>query len=109
MPLDSESPGNTPEYVAEVLKKGSNFYTIGTRGYYFAFPLLMWLFGPIPMFLCSLVLVPTLHFLDQAGDLSKSLVKEKVEEDVEEGSPSGNFKGKDEKVIPTNVYHVFAD
>ena len=33
-PVGPESPGLTPEYVAKVLKQGSNFYTIGTRGYY---------------------------------------------------------------------------
>jgi uncharacterized membrane protein len=54
----------SPDYVANVLAKGSDFFTLGTRGFYTAFPLVLWLFGPIPVLLASIALVPLLHFLD---------------------------------------------
>eukprot|EP00897_Mesotaenium_endlicherianum_P007425 jgi/Mesen1/6710/ME000344S05994 len=73
IPIGPNAPGLTPDYVAKVLAHGSNFYTIGTRGYYFAFPLLLWLFGPIPMFIASMLMVPVLYHLDMAGDFSLTL------------------------------------
>ncbi|EFJ24549.1 hypothetical protein SELMODRAFT_228264 [Selaginella moellendorffii] len=66
-PVTSDSK-ITPDYVAAVLARGSNFYTVGTRGYYFAFPLLLWLFGPIPVVVACLLLVPFLYRLDLVTD-----------------------------------------
>lgn len=54
----------SPDYVANVLAKGNNFFTIGTRGFYFAFPLILWLFGPIPVIVSSIALVPAFYYLD---------------------------------------------
>lgn len=59
----------SPDYVANVLAKGNNFFTIGTRGFYIVFPLILWLFGPIPVILCAIALVPVLYYLD-AADLN---------------------------------------
>ncbi|KAG0608484.1 hypothetical protein M758_8G109000 [Ceratodon purpureus] len=58
----------SPEYVANVLAKGCNFFTAGTRGFYFAFPLLLWLFSPIAVLCSCIALVPLLYYLD-ASDL----------------------------------------
>jgi hypothetical protein len=58
----------SPEYVANVLAKGCNFFTAGTRGFFFAFPLLLWLFSPIAVLCCCVALVPLLYYLD-ASDL----------------------------------------
>jgi uncharacterized membrane protein len=54
----------TYDYVADVLTTACNFYTFGTRGFYFAFPLVLWLFGPVPALICCAALVPIMHFLD---------------------------------------------
>ncbi|XP_059434216.1 uncharacterized protein LOC132167307 [Corylus avellana] len=52
------------EYVASMVNRGSYFWSVGLRAFYFSFPLFLWIFGPIPMFLSCLVLVFLLHFLD---------------------------------------------
>ncbi|PKA49653.1 hypothetical protein AXF42_Ash004194 [Apostasia shenzhenica] len=51
-------------YVQREIIRGGNFWSAGLRALYFATVLLMWIFGPIPMFLCSVFMVVILHFLD---------------------------------------------
>ncbi|XP_068657897.1 uncharacterized protein [Aristolochia californica] len=60
--LDSDIPLN---YVQTAVIRGSNFWSLGLRALYFATTLLLWVFGPIPMFICSVVMVVALHFLDR--------------------------------------------
>ncbi|XP_073025289.1 uncharacterized protein [Primulina eburnea] len=50
--------------VESAVIKASNFWVVGLRSLYFATNLLLWIFGPIPMFLCSVIMVVMLHFLD---------------------------------------------
>ncbi|MED6168596.1 hypothetical protein PIB30_013091 [Stylosanthes scabra] len=54
----------TAEYVAATVNRGSYFWSLGLRAFYFSFPLFMWIFGPIPMFVTSFVLIFILYFLD---------------------------------------------
>jgi len=54
----------TAEYVATTVNRGSYFWSLGLRAFYFSFPLFMWLFGPIPVFCTSIALVFMLYFLD---------------------------------------------
>ncbi|KAF5726318.1 hypothetical protein HS088_TW23G01063 [Tripterygium wilfordii] len=54
----------TPDYVSELLEKGFLLNTVGNRLFYAALPLLVWIFGPVLVFLCSLTLVPVLYNLD---------------------------------------------
>ncbi|CAI9762540.1 unnamed protein product [Fraxinus pennsylvanica] len=54
----------TPEYVGRTVNRGSYFWSLGLRAFYFSFPLFLWIFGPIPMFLGCLVMVFLLYFLD---------------------------------------------
>lgn len=49
--------------VNEVIK-ASNFWLAGLRSIYFATNLLLWIFGPIPMFACSVTMVVLLLILD---------------------------------------------
>ncbi|CAI9087017.1 OLC1v1020970C1 [Oldenlandia corymbosa var. corymbosa] len=56
----------TTEYVSTTVNRGSYFWSLGLRTFYFSFPLFLWMFGPIPMFLSCLVLVCLLYFLDVA-------------------------------------------
>ncbi|KAK4439153.1 hypothetical protein Salat_0250200 [Sesamum alatum] len=45
--------------------RGNNFWLIGLRSLFFATNLLLWIFGPIPMFLCSVIMVGVLMSLDR--------------------------------------------
>ncbi|XP_030551698.1 uncharacterized protein LOC115756153 [Rhodamnia argentea] len=53
-----------PEYISELLERGFLLNTVGNRLFYAAIPLLLWIFGPVPVFLCSVTLVPVLYNLD---------------------------------------------
>lgn len=59
--LDSDVPVS---YVQTAVLRASNFWALGLRALYFATTLLMWIFGPIPMFVCSVFTVLVLRFLD---------------------------------------------
>ncbi|XP_071703957.1 uncharacterized protein [Rutidosis leptorrhynchoides] len=59
----------TTEYVSSTVILGSYFWCLGLRAFYFSFPLFLWLFGAIPMFVSSIFLVSMLYFLDFAFDL----------------------------------------
>jgi uncharacterized membrane protein len=61
----------TPEYVSELLEKGFLLNTVGNRLFYMALPLLLWIFGPVLVFLCSITLVPVLYNLDFVFGSSK--------------------------------------
>ncbi|KAF6155932.1 hypothetical protein GIB67_039263 [Kingdonia uniflora] len=52
------------KYVQLDVIKGGNFWSLGLRCYYFAITLLLWIFGPISMFVTSVILVTLLNFLD---------------------------------------------
>ncbi|CAM8989931.1 unnamed protein product [Rhodiola kirilowii] len=58
----------TAEYVSKTINRGSYFWSLGLRAFYFSFPLFLWIFGPIPMFVCCLVMVFALYFLDVTFD-----------------------------------------
>ncbi|RYR33454.1 hypothetical protein Ahy_A10g048041 [Arachis hypogaea] len=54
----------TLDYVNEILEKGFVLNTVGNRIFYAALPLLLWIFGPVLVFLCSITMVPVLYNLD---------------------------------------------
>ncbi|XP_074348547.1 uncharacterized protein LOC141687235 [Apium graveolens] len=54
----------TPEYISDLLEKGFTLNTVGNRLFYSALPILLWIFGPVLVFLCSVSLVPVLYNLD---------------------------------------------
>ncbi|XP_071736670.1 uncharacterized protein [Rutidosis leptorrhynchoides] len=63
--LISMPTGDVPvDCIQKAVLRGSNFWTIGLRALYFATTLLLWIFGPIPMFVGSIVTVMILYFLD---------------------------------------------
>ncbi|CAN6451836.1 unnamed protein product [Victoria cruziana] len=64
VPFMNQDPTMTPEYVARIINKGSDFWSLGWRAFYFSFPLFLWIFGPVPMFLCCVAMVFLLYFLD---------------------------------------------
>lgn len=66
----------TPDYVSEVLEKGFVLNTVGNRLFYTALPLLLWIFGPVLVFLCSITLVPLFYNLDFLPPTRKGKVNE---------------------------------
>lgn len=60
------TPGSLvdPEDVKVVVIRGGEFWSLGHRSLYFALSLLLWFFGPVPMFASSVVLVMILHHHD---------------------------------------------
>ncbi|XP_073028738.1 uncharacterized protein [Primulina eburnea] len=50
--------------VKEVIK-GSNYWLAGIRSLFLATNLLVWIFGPIPMFCCSVIMVVVLVIIDR--------------------------------------------
>ena len=57
MSIDHHYQHLTSEYVAKTVNRGSYFWSLGLRACYLSFPLFLWIFGPIPMFLSCFVLV----------------------------------------------------
>ncbi|KAL5568067.1 hypothetical protein UlMin_024642 [Ulmus minor] len=56
------------EYVAKSVNRGSYFWSLGLRAFYFSLPLFLWIFGPISMFVSCHLLVAMLYFLDVTID-----------------------------------------
>ena len=54
----------TPEYVSDLLEKAFLLNTIGNRLFYMGLPLMLWIFGPVLVFLGSSLMVPVLYNLD---------------------------------------------
>jgi uncharacterized membrane protein len=60
-----QEAGITIEAVTEILQRGANHYTLGMRGYYFAIPLSLWLFGSLWLLGGTLLLLVILYRLDR--------------------------------------------
>ena len=54
----------TSEYLSDLLDRGSVLNTVGNRLFYTALPLLLWIFGPVLVFLSWVTMVPVLYYLD---------------------------------------------
>ncbi|KAG4911077.1 hypothetical protein AAZX31_20G201400 [Glycine max] len=54
----------TPQYLTELLEKGTILSTVGNRLFYSALPLLLWIFGPVLVFMSSVAMLPVLYNLD---------------------------------------------
>lgn len=62
-PQDMKSMVN-PQYLTELLEKGIILNTVGNRLFCSALPLLLWIVGPVPVFLCSVAMVIVLYNFD---------------------------------------------
>ena len=71
VPVDCD-PMLTPEFIAHTLDIGMLHYTMGMRAYYLSVVVTLWLFGPVWMFLGSLVMVVVLYKLDHCCTLDYS-------------------------------------
>ncbi|CAI9263868.1 unnamed protein product [Lactuca saligna] len=67
--LISMPKGDVPmKYIQKALIRGSIFWLVGLRVLYISGTLVLWIFGPIPMLVSSVVLVVLWHFLDTNKD-----------------------------------------
>lgn len=73
------------EYVARNLNRGSHFWSLGLRAFYLSFPLFLWIFGPIPMLVCSIIMAFILYFLDTTTSFTRLLHSHTLKEDVRTG------------------------
>ncbi|XP_021274382.1 uncharacterized protein LOC110409380 [Herrania umbratica] len=77
----------TVEYVATTVNRGSYFWSLGLRAFYFSFPLFLWIFGPLPMVFCCIALIFMLYFLDVTFQYGRAagVVDENGHKDEESG------------------------
>lgn len=69
VPLTLKHHAISPIHVASHLNSGGKFYSIGMRAYYYAVPLVFWLFGPHFMLAATVVLIAFLYRLDRAPQI----------------------------------------
>ncbi|KAL7597638.1 hypothetical protein Lser_V15G22774 [Lactuca serriola] len=62
----------TSTYVSELLEKSFMLGMIGNRLFYSALPVMLWIFGPVLVLLCSSTMVPVLYNLDFLFENSKN-------------------------------------
>lgn len=65
---DNANHSITIQRVVQILNRTSRYYSIGMRSYYFTVPVVLWLFGPVWMFVATLVLLAVLNHLDHLPD-----------------------------------------
>lgn len=70
------------EYVARNLNRGSFFWSLGLRAFYLSFPLFLWVFGPIPMFVGCFVMSFLLYFLDTTTSFTRDLHTHSIKEET---------------------------
>lgn len=78
----SKDNRETVEYVARNLNRGSKFWSLGLRAFYLSFPLFLWTFGPIPMFLSCCVMTFILYFLDTTSSFTQQLHTHSFKEEM---------------------------
>jgi uncharacterized membrane protein len=66
VPLSLNHKSISSAHVASHLNRAGRFYSLGMRAYYYAVPLVFWLFGPHFMLLATLVLIVVLYRIDRA-------------------------------------------
>ena len=74
VPIECD-PLLSPELIANTLDTGMVHYTMGMRAFYLSVVATLWLFGPVWMFLGSLVLVFVLYKLDHCCALDYSTAR----------------------------------
>jgi len=57
--------GLNPRHVAHRLARAGHYYSVGTRAFFVAIPLVFWLFGPLYLLLATIGLVITLHQVER--------------------------------------------
>ena len=66
VPVSDTHPSLAPEAVARRLNRAGSMFTIGMRAFFFAVPLVFWLFGPVFLLAATIGLVLTLQRVDRS-------------------------------------------
>lgn len=66
--ISAPSEAVSPSMVSKLLIHAGRFHTRGMRCYYYAGPVLFWLFGPAYLVLATCALVVALYFLDRSPE-----------------------------------------
>ncbi len=66
LPAGEASARFSPEQVTAFLNRAGNYYSYGTRTFFFCLPLVFWFFGPQYMLLATLGLIAVLYTMDRA-------------------------------------------
>jgi uncharacterized membrane protein len=69
VPGPAPHPLLAPEQVARRLNRAGGHFSAGMRAFFFAVPLVFWLFGPLFLAIATIGLVVTLHRVDSNPDL----------------------------------------
>jgi uncharacterized membrane protein len=80
----------SPKAVARRLHRAGNMFAIGMRAFFFAVPLVFWLFGPYFLLISSIGLVVALYQLDHCEPEEAAL----VESDTQPALPSQTMQAK---------------
>jgi uncharacterized membrane protein len=75
VPARYRPPSINAKNVAIHLNRAGYYYSLGMRTYYFAVPLVFWLFGPLLMVLATLVLIAVLYHVDRAPQYTEELAR----------------------------------
>lgn len=81
----SKGKKDSIEYVARNLNRASAFWSLGLRAFYISFPLILWIFGPIPMFVCCCIMAFVLYFLDTTTSFTRELHGHSFKGDIDVG------------------------
>ncbi len=66
LPAEMQPEPSPEAYVVALMNRAGSYYTIGMRAYYFAVPLVFWLFGPLLVVVSTFILIPVLYINDKA-------------------------------------------
>lgn len=69
------------EYISKTLNRGSHAWSLGLRAFYLSFTFFLWIYGPIPMFVCCCLTSFTLYFLDTTEKITMDLHSNSFEKD----------------------------
>lgn len=69
------------EYVSTTGNRGSYFWSLGLRAFYLSIPLLLWIFGAIPMFVCCCIMTNALYFLDTTTSFTQLIHHQSLKEE----------------------------
>lgn len=71
VPVAVRTPELRPESVAIHLNRAGYYYSIGMRAYYFAVPLVFWLFSPLFMLIATVILIAVMYHIDRSPKLAE--------------------------------------
>ncbi|KAL6281634.1 hypothetical protein ACE6H2_018515 [Prunus campanulata] len=69
------------EYVLTTVNRGSYFWSLGLRAFYLSIPLVLWIFGAIPMFVCCCIMTNALYLLYTTTSFTQLIHSQSLKEE----------------------------